>query len=115
MNFIQSIFTSTPKPQVFIPPVGTRLISSNGEFGVVREVRRGKIICTRYTAQLSYVVEDADGDYVKVYEPGEKVRGVPGAVLTPGLGNDWHEAKTHYNWRPLPKGTLSLPDIFRSY
>jgi hypothetical protein len=96
-----------------IPPLNTRLISTNGEFGIVREVRHGKIICTRYTAKLSYVVQDPDGDYIKVYEPGEVVKGVPAVVLKPmGCGSDWYEPKRNCNWRPLPQGTFRLPDIF---
>ena len=117
MKLLRAFLFPQPAPtraHLQLPHLGTRLISSNGEFGIVREVRHGRIICTRYTPELSYVITDPDGDDVNVYEPGKKIRDRP-AVLRPVVesdGGDWIDVTTSFKWRALPKGTFSLPSIF---
>ena len=95
---------------VDMPRLGARLISSHGEFGVVREIRRGKVVCRRMTRVLHYTVcDDEDGAASEVFRPGKSVHGC--VVLRPYSETTWIDGY-QTRWRLLPQGTFTLTVLF---
>lgn len=88
-----------------LPDLGDRLIAASGIFGKVREIRHGKLVCCLYAPKKAIVK-----DGLPIYMPGRALAR-PAVILRPARKNCFVDP-CGVAWKPLPKGTYSLSELF---